>query len=59
MAFFASGASKTWQPMAVTIIWGIIFATVLTLFIIPVIYKILDDIKYLFVLIFSIFKRKS
>ena len=48
MAFFATGASKTWQPMAVTIIWGIGFATILTLFIIPVIYKILDDIKYFF-----------
>ncbi len=53
MAFFATGASKTWQPMAVTIIWGIGFATILTLFLIPVIYKILDDIKHFFKLIFS------
>lgn len=57
MAFFATGASKTWQPMAVTIIWGIGFATILTLFLIPVIYKILDDIKYFFILIISKFKR--
>ena len=53
MAFFASGASKTWQPMAVTIIWGIAFATILTLFLIPVIYKILDDIKWFFGFLFS------
>ncbi len=57
MAFFATGASKTWQPMAVTIIWGIGFATLLTLFLIPVIYKILDDIKYFFILIISKFKQ--
>jgi multidrug efflux pump subunit AcrB len=59
MAFFASGASKTWQPMAVTIIWGIGFATFLTLFLIPVIFKILDDIKFFFILIISKFKQNG
>ncbi|MBP7432004.1 efflux RND transporter permease subunit [bacterium] len=45
MAIFATGSNKMWQPMAITIIWGISFATILTLFVIPVIYAVIDDIK--------------
>jgi multidrug efflux pump len=45
MAVFATGSNKMWQPMAITIIWGISFATILTLFVIPVIYAVIDDIK--------------
>ncbi|MBN7773449.1 efflux RND transporter permease subunit [Clostridium aminobutyricum] len=37
--------SEIWQPMAVAIIGGLISSTLLTLFVIPVIYTILDDIK--------------
>ncbi len=48
MAIFARGGNKMWQPMAITIIWGIMFATVLTLFVIPVLYAIIDDIRALF-----------
>jgi multidrug efflux pump len=48
MALFAEGGNKMWQPMAITIIWGIMFATVLTLFVIPVIYAIIDDARALF-----------
>lgn len=48
MAVFASGNNKMWQPMAVTMIWGIVFATTLTLFVIPVLYAITDDIVGLF-----------
>ena len=44
MALFATGSNKMWQPMAVTMIWGIMFATTLTLFIIPILYAITDDI---------------
>lgn len=44
MAVFASGSNKTWQPMAITIIWGIMFATILTLYVIPVAYAVIDDI---------------
>lgn len=48
MAVFATGNNKMWQPMAVTMIWGISFATTLTLFVIPVLYAITDDIVGLF-----------
>jgi len=48
MAVFATGSNKMWQPMAVTMIWGIMFATTLTLFVIPVLYAIIDDIVKLF-----------
>ncbi len=48
MAIFADGTNKVWQPMAITIIWGIAFATMLTLFVIPVIYAIIDDIRGFF-----------
>ncbi|MFO7734693.1 MAG: efflux RND transporter permease subunit [bacterium] len=48
MAVFATGTNKIWQPMAITMIWGLAFATVLTLIIIPTIYSILDDISCVF-----------
>jgi Cu/Ag efflux pump CusA len=35
-------------PVAVAIVWGLAFATLLTLFLIPSIYAILDDIARLF-----------
>ena len=44
MALFATGSNKMWQPMAVTMIWGIMFATTLTLFIIPILYAVTDDL---------------
>jgi len=47
MALFATGSNKMWQPMAITIIWGISFATILTLFVIPVIYAVIDDARNL------------
>lgn len=43
MATGIGGESLTWQPMAICIIWGLAFATFLTLFIIPSAYAILDD----------------
>ncbi len=45
MAFFLTGSNKMWSPLAITMIWGLSFATILTLFIIPVIYAIFDDLK--------------
>ena len=48
MALFATGGNRMWQPMAITIIWGIMFATILTLFVIPVFYAIIDDFKNIF-----------
>ncbi len=43
MAIGVAGASKTWQPMAICICWGLAFATFLTLFVIPCTYSIADD----------------
>ena len=34
------GGGVTWEPMAITIIFGLLFATVLTLLVVPVMYKI-------------------
>lgn len=45
MAFFAQGQAKFLSPMAVSILFGIAFATGLTLFVIPCFYVILDDLR--------------
>jgi len=42
------GASKMWSPMAASLCWGLSFATLLTLFVIPSIQRIVDDIRGLF-----------
>jgi len=39
------GASVSWGPMAAALAWGLAFATVLTLFIIPSLFSIVDDIR--------------
>jgi len=43
MALGLGGSSLTWKPMAICVIWGLAFATFLTLFIIPCAYSMLDD----------------
>ncbi len=43
MALGIGGKSATWMPMANTVVWGLIVATVLTLFVIPAFYAIADD----------------
>jgi multidrug efflux pump subunit AcrB len=35
-----------WEPMAITIIFGLLFATVLTLGIVPVLYSLLFRIRF-------------
>jgi multidrug efflux pump subunit AcrB len=45
MAFFATGQAKFLSPMAVSILFGIAFSTGLTLFVIPCLYAILDDVR--------------
>jgi len=40
------GGGIMWEPMAISIIFGLIFATVITLFFIPVLYSILYKIKF-------------
>ncbi len=45
MAFGIGGISKMWSPLANVILWGLLFSTILTLFVIPSFIAILDDIK--------------
>lgn len=45
LAFFASGQARFLAPMAISIVFGIAFGTVLTLIVIPTLYLILEDIK--------------
>ena len=42
------GKSVVWGPLATTIVWGLSVATILTLFVIPALFAITDDIKSLF-----------
>ncbi|MFH1501941.1 MAG: efflux RND transporter permease subunit [Candidatus Eisenbacteria bacterium] len=39
------GVSITWGPMAASLAWGLAFATVLTLFVIPALFSIVDDAR--------------
>ncbi|NOX90439.1 MAG: efflux RND transporter permease subunit [Calditrichaeota bacterium] len=45
MAFGIGGMSQTWSPLANVILFGLLVSTILTLFIIPCIIAVLDDIK--------------
>ncbi|MEE9182441.1 MAG: efflux RND transporter permease subunit, partial [candidate division NC10 bacterium] len=47
LAFFASGQAKFLSPMAISVVWGLAFATLLTLILIPCLYAILEDLKEL------------
>lgn len=44
MALDRSGASNLWSPLAITVIGGLLFSTILTLILIPSIYIIFEDI---------------
>jgi len=44
LAFLARGQAAFLSPLAIAIVWGLLFATVLTLIVIPCTYTILDDI---------------
>jgi multidrug efflux pump subunit AcrB len=48
MAVGLGGKSPIWMPLASTIIFGLTFATLLTLFIMPALYAITTDINALF-----------
>jgi len=48
MAIGLGGKSPIWMPLASTIIFGLTFATLLTLFVMPALYAITTDINALF-----------
>ena len=48
MALGLGGKSPIWQPMANTIIFGLAFATIMTLFVMPSLYAITTDLRGLF-----------
>lgn len=43
LAFFSTGQAKFLSPMAISVVWGLSFATILTLILTPCLYAILDD----------------
>lgn len=45
LAFFPRGQAKFLSPMAISLVWGLGFATVLTLIVVPCFYLVLDDLK--------------
>lgn len=45
MAWGIGGQSLQWAPLANVILWGLFVSTILTLFVIPALIAILDDIK--------------
>ncbi|TVM18894.1 hypothetical protein DPQ33_05400 [Oceanidesulfovibrio indonesiensis] len=47
LAFFASGQARFLSPMAISIFFGLMASTVITLLIVPCLYAILDDISYM------------
>ena len=47
MAFFASGTSSMIQPIGLTVIGGLTSSTLITLFIIPVVYSLINERKHL------------
>ena len=49
MASGLGGKSPIWMPLASTIIFGLTFATFLTLFVMPALYAITTDLQALFI----------
>ena len=43
MSLAIGGESPIWEPLATSIIWGLLFSTLLTLFVIPVAYSLLAE----------------
>jgi multidrug efflux pump subunit AcrB len=46
LAFMSTGQEQFLAPMAQAIVWGLTFATLITLVLIPVLYAILDDLHH-------------
>ena len=49
LIFFATGQTKFLSPMAVSLGFGLLFATILILIVLPCFYLIMDDIKDLII----------
>jgi multidrug efflux pump subunit AcrB len=47
LALGLGGSSPMWKPMAISMIWGLGFASLLTLFVIPSLYCIVEDVRAL------------
>ncbi len=47
LAFFATGQTAFLSPMAITIVWGLAFATFITLLVVPCLYLIYSDVRKL------------
>ena len=45
MAYGMGGYEKMLSPMSLAFIWGLLFATIITLFLIPCLYMIINDIR--------------
>jgi len=45
LIFFATGQTKFLSPMAVSLGFGLLFATILILIVLPCFYLIMDDLK--------------
>ncbi len=56
MALGIGGYSKIWSPFAMSMCWGLVFATILTLVVVPALYLILEDAK---VLAARVFRRST
>ncbi|MBW2261151.1 MAG: efflux RND transporter permease subunit [Deltaproteobacteria bacterium] len=48
LALGLGGASSMWKPMAISMAWGLGFASLLTLFVIPALYAIVGDVTSFF-----------
>ncbi len=48
MAMGVGGYSKIWSPFAMSMCWGIVFSTMLTLGAVPALYYIVEDVKTFF-----------
>ncbi|NOX60111.1 MAG: efflux RND transporter permease subunit [Planctomycetes bacterium] len=48
MAMGVGGYSKIWSPFAMSMCWGIVFSTMLTLGAVPALYYIVEDVKAFF-----------
>ncbi len=54
LIFFATGQTKFLSPMAVSLGFGLLFATILILIVLPCFYLIMDDLKELVIKKFNI-----